>query len=767
MAADSNTFALKPRARIMRTLGNELISNDAVAVIELVKNSYDADATRILVSFYGPLNKGEGGVEVIDNGVGMSISVVRSAWMEPATPNKRGENRHSQKFSRRYLGEKGIGRFATMRLSEELELITLAEGSNQEVYGLFDWRQFDDPDKYLDEVLFLTKEQSPKEISANGSINKLSSPMFITSDDKRSDVNLSSGTILKMKNLKHDWGEDEFTELQRGLARLISPFFDLKKLSIALDVPDEFSQFSGLISPPTIVDYPHYSVKGKVAANGKSELTLTLHAGEIKRPMTGGFVRGKNMRLQYLSDEAFQKHHEDLEKLKQAKSNELSEPNDTDEENLPLDPQCGDIEIELRIWDRDDLGNLEQVSSGSLKDIRKDLDALAGVSIYRDGFRVLPYGEPNNDWLRLDIRRVQKPSVRLSNNQVVGYVAITADGNENLTDQSNRQGLNENLAYQDLKEMMLSILNEIENLRRAARKPPPSPDGDGPGTSKSLFANLDFGEIFAYLESAYPADNKAKDLISGVEKQFSKQLENIKSAVSRYHSLATLGQLIDVLLHDGRQPLSTINSQSLLGKEDIEDIKSSESDTLLEKLYKRFTIIANQGNVLHTAFRRVEPFGGRKKGRPAQLYLEKIIDDAFEVFSTQLTSAGIVVELPKTTTLVKIDPAEFQEVLINLLQNSIYWLQFVAKEDRKIAVTVKRTAEDCVEIIFADSGPGVPPESKKAIFDPYFSTKPDGIGLGLSIVGEIITDYYGGSLELLDDSTIGGAAFRMTLRKRV
>lgn len=746
---EENSYALRPRARIMRTLGNELISNDTVAVIELVKNSYDADATRILVRFFGPLEQDKGGVEVIDNGKGMDLSVVRNAWMEPATPNKRNET-YSNKYGRRVLGEKGIGRFATMRLSEELELITLAADSKQEVYGLFDWRQFDDPHKFLDQILILTEERAPQEICSGGSIQKLNWPNV----EDEEEVNLSSGTILRMNHLKHSWGHDEFSELQRGLARLISPFFNKKNLTIKLDVPEEHSEFSAPINPPNIVDFPHYSVKGKVKADGKCDLTLTIHAGDITRHMKGGFVRTETQRLQYVEEDVYQKRK--------------NEEKDSLSENTPStvnDLACGEIEIELRIWDRDDLGNLEQISKTNLQNIRKDLDALAGISIYRDGFRVLPYGEPNNDWLRLDIRRVQKPTVRLSNNQILGYVGISADNNPNLTDQSNRQGLNENLGYQDLKEVMLSILNEIENLRRSARKPTPSNEQTD-STSRSLFAPPDFNEVRAYLESAYPKDSKAKDLISSVEKQFSKQLENIKSAVSRYHSLATLGQLIDILLHDGRQPLSTINSQALLGMEDIDDI-DHEAHPIIPKLHKRFSLIASQGQVLHTTFRRVEPFGGRKKGRPSQLYLEKIIEDAFEVFETQLSEGGILIELPQTTTLVRIDPAEFQEVLINLLQNSIYWLKFVPKDRRKIAVTVKRTAEDCVEIIFADSGPGVASENKKNIFDPYFSTKPDGIGLGLSIVGEIITDYYGGTLELLDNSKIGGAAFRMTLRKRV
>ena len=144
----------------MKTLGSELISNDAVAVIELVKNSYDAEANRVLIKFVGPLLPGKGRIEIFDDGFGMTLDVVRGTWMEPATPSKR-QNTSSGSKGRRVLGEKGIGRFATMRLASELELVTRARGSDQEIYGIFDWTQFEDDQKYLDEVLILTEERRP------------------------------------------------------------------------------------------------------------------------------------------------------------------------------------------------------------------------------------------------------------------------------------------------------------------------------------------------------------------------------------------------------------------------------------------------------------------------------------------------------------------------------------------------------------------------------------------------------------------------------
>ena len=136
-------------------------------------------------------------------------------------------------------------------------------------------------------------------------------------------------------------------------------------------------------------------------------------------------------------------------------------------------------------------------------------------------------------------------------------------------------------------------------------------------------------------------------------------------------------------------------------------------------------------------------------------------------FEKEIHDLGIKTKLPQDMNLVRVDPAELQEVLVNLLSNSLHWLRQVPKEKRSIVVQCARPQAGEVQIVFADSGPGVPRENRESIFEPYFTTKPEGVGLGLVIAGEVIRDYYDGSLELLDSGPLGGAVFRIILRKRV
>ena len=720
--AGSKLISFRPRARIMKTLGEELISSETVAILELVKNSFDADAKEVIIKFSGSLKSGEGFIEIADNGHGMTMDVVEKGWMEPATDLKK-KNQRSPKFKRRILGEKGIGRFATSRLARELELVTKHSSSEKEIYALFDWSQFEDTSKYLDQVEVLAEIRTPEEIK-------------------------KSGTVLRMNYIKKEWGKDDFNELQRGLSRLVSPFYKESDMIIKLDLPDSFSEFSQEIAPPSIIKHPHYVVKGKISAEGFFNVDMQFRESGTTEKLSGGFLWIEGQKKEFFG-------------VTKEKFIELTEAGS---ESTSVKKICaGDFDFELRIWDRDELEGVTQKTKSTLQDVRRDLDAVAGINIYRDNFRVLPYGEPTDDWLKLNLRRVQKPTKRLSNNQILGYINITADGNPELKDQSNREGLNENQALQDLRSVMMYVLNEFENIRYDLR-PRKKIEPDSFTPLLGLFNALNLDDLKVRLENEYPKDNKTLKIIADVERRLEDQIDEIQIVVSRYQRLATLGTLVDVVLHDGRHPLGKIVNEAFLGKEEIE--KSRKKDAFINQLHKRFVSIENQGEHMSSVFRRIEPFAGRKRGRASKFYLEEVIRDAITVFESTIKKSKIKITLPKSQTLVRIDPSEIQQVLINLLDNSIYWLQLEKESKREIQIDTKRLNDDHVEIIFSDSGVGVPDKNKERIFEPYFSTKPNGVGLGLAIAGEIVSDYYNGKLELVNKGPLKGATFRVTLKNR-
>lgn len=738
-ASDTDgSIALRPKARILKTLGEELISSETVALIELVKNAYDADAENVLISFSGDFKEGSGTVEVLDDGHGMDMDTIMESWMIIATSTKKN-NKRSKSGKRRVLGEKGIGRFAAARIAEELELFTRTKDQSEtESYAVFDWTQFDDDERFLDDILFLTDEQLATVIISDWRLKDFSEKKY------RAPYH---GTALRMNRLKHTWERHDLENLQRGLSRLLSPFYAKNDFNIFLDLPEGHSEFNSRITPPEIIKYPHYVVKGGMEVDGGYSFSVRIEEESKSHEFNGYFYKvfsGGEWEL-YPTDEK-PEYQAESQKEKAVES--------------------GPFEFELRIWDRDELENVNQKVGGGIRSIRKDLDAIAGINIYRDGFRVLPYGEPDNDWLRLDLRRVQLPTKRLSNNQITGYITITADKNAELHDRSNREGLDNNAAYSDLQNIMKFVLNETENLRYVSKRKKPEQKNEK--EQKGLFDPPDFNKIADAVNRDHADKKETLNLINKAEADWKNQIKKLQSVLSQYHALATLGGIVDKILHDGRQPLAKIQTEAGLGREMAEDLlKSSPELPQLMDFEKSYGKIVGQSSVLRDVFRRAEPFGGRKRGRPRKYYIEELIKDIFQLYEKEFKDSLINIELPHSETLVSIDTTELSEIFTNLITNSLYWLKSVPEKKRSIRVMVERKPDDSLEIIFSDTGPGIDIKYKDQIFEPYFSRKPDGHGLGLCLVGEIVHDYYNGSVELLDTRRSGGAVFRIILKKRV
>jgi signal transduction histidine kinase len=717
---------IRPRARIMRTLGDELISSEVVAVTELVKNAYDADATHVIVRLREPLEAGEGGIDVIDNGHGMSLDTVEHAWLEPATPYRR-DARRSERLGRRVLGEKGIGRFAVSKLANELELITRRGGDPLETRVLFDWSVFDDPDAYLDEIAVVLEQGAPTEIRPGGAIQALW-PAGLTDDQT-----MGHGTLLRMSALRMPWDQKRVETLRASLSRLVSPFLFEESLAhggdtfvIDLDVP-MFPGLAGPVEPPETIRNPVYRIQATVNPDATYDATIV-----AKAPGDAGLrTVHKQGRIDGFGDRP---------------------------------PACGGFSVQLRAWDRDrvSIADLARATDTTPTQARRDLNEAAGVSLYRDGFRVLPYGDQGNDWLRLDARRVNSPTFRLSNNQIVGYVLISRDDNPELLDQTNREGLIANQAFEDLRHEIRGILTLLEteryDLRPREQKPAPSRPG-------GVFAGFDLAAVQAYAAERHPGDTELSGLLDQAQEELDAEVAQAQETVARYRRLATLGELVDKVLHDGRAPLAKMGDDARLGIRDL-DRDEDGCEELLGRSRKRFERISKQHDVLAGVLRRIEPLGGRKRGRPAQEELETIVSDSVAVLESDVKAAGIKVELPTSHTLVTVDPGELQQVFVNLLRNSIYWLKEVPRDERRIRVEVTRL-DDGVELVFSDSGPGVPEELHDRIFDAYFTTATNGVGLGLSIAGEIVKDYYGGDLGLREPGPLRGANFVVTLRHRV
>lgn len=709
----SGEFVFRPRARLIKTIGEELISNDNVAITELVKNSYDAGSQIVDISFNGSVKKKEvikriaqkeikkeesyiekegASIIIFDEGSGMSFATIETAWMEPATNYKKKQENRNQ--NRRFSGEKGIGRFASAKLSSKLELITRKNGENEIVVN-FDWNAFSDEEQYLDNVKIKWNIRPAQEIKTNG-------------------------TILKLTELNDDWDESKINDLRIALSRLLNPVVPNEDFLISLNLPNGINPaLSGLVERPETLNRPNYYIKGQILGNGD--------------PTNIHFY---------------------------SKNNGIEEAIDFKPSGFTKEKPytAGAFSFEFKVWNRDNdnLSNLANETDSILSNVKKDLDDLCGISIYRDGIRVLPYGNKNNDWVRLDLRRVNNPTMRLSNNQIVGYVSIGLDTNPLLKDQSNREGIVESTAFDDLKEYIKIILNEVEQRRYNER---PRENQPIEYSKRSLFDRLSLSSLSNEIKEK-PRDTKEIiSLIDKKEKEIKETVSKIQEVISRYRRLSTLGQLIDPIIHDGNNFLNKIDLKTNL------IIKETEkNDCDLSKIATKASEIQAVRVGFSQLFKRIEPFGGRKRGRPSSVILEDVIRNQFLINEEELKKNAVRYSVSNTQHRVTIDESELAVIIMNLIQNSIYWLSTVDK-DRKIYVTVTDES-DGLAIIISDNGPGVKEGTEESIFEPYFSTKPDGIGLGLAIVGEIMADY-DGELSLVKDNQNEGATFKLLFRKRV
>lgn len=719
----------RPRARIMTTLGLELINSDTVALAELVKNAFDADAQHVLIIMNGEVTKEglikaeTGTITILDDGHGMNEYVIRDTWLEPATGFRRQST--VTPCGRRVLGEKGVGRFAAAKLGAGLELTSKTK-KDEEVSLNIDWSTFDTDDKYLDEVQLALKVADGGIFGRTGSISRIwqtSIKKYLNTKNKPA---FDHGTLLTITGLHNSWTPDDVENMHRALSRLVSPFQDKhikSEFSIVLNLPERFEAKSGLIRRPDVLQRPHYRLSAEVDENGHATVLVELRDGE------------------------------------QCTVNQIIR-------NQDQDLRCGPFEIFLNVWDRDreSLGALA-ADLGNTKMVRDILDAAAGVSIYRDGFRVLPFGERGDDWLNLDHRRVQNPTLSLSNNQIIGYVLICRDKNPELIDQTNRQGIIDGPAFSDLRVAVLQLLQMLE-LERYKIRPRQERKSKG-----GLFDRIDLSELQSAVVSSVSSDSHIPKMVADIQKKIDDRLESVGEVLSRYHRLATLGQLIDRVVHELAQPIVAIRHASTLGTESIDGISkrnaSKEPSQVLNKLKDYFMKIDRQARVANDVIRRIVPFGGRRRGRPQKYMIETAIKDAVALLREDIRSINAEVRLPSTNHEVSLDGTEIQEVLVNLLTNSLHWLKQVRKGSRIILIEVGRNDDKSLSIIVEDSGPGVSESDHDYIFDPYFTTKSNGVGLGLTIAGEIVKDYYNGTLELLSPGELGGARFRATIRKRI
>lgn len=690
----TGTTKMRPRARLISLLGDELISDERVAVVELVKNSYDADASKVQVIFEADNVNRVVRLIIKDDGVGMDLKTVKEGWFEPGTVLKKKNDRSPG--GRLYQGAKGVGRFAAARLGDALFLETKSKKSKQEVTVLLEWGKFDDH-SYLDEV-DITYE---------------------TSNLPKAD----HGTAITIENLhnKKIWEEEDFKNLHDRLSRLISPFKEVKGFEIELHIPFH-PELTGKVEPHDITKNPIYKFSGKITKEG-------ILNGEIT-------YKGK-IHNQY-------------------KNHTLSSKDEL--------VGCGPFEFEIRAWDRDREGLSPYMLDYqmNLSEIRRLISTYCGVSIYRDGFRVHPYGEPDDDWLSLDNRSRQTPVRCLANNQVIASIKLSRETNPDLKDRTTREGLVHNTTYDQLKEWFERILAVLEEERYRIR---PREDAK-PEYTSTLFEAFDLTDVVDEADKQLGKKHPVTKLVKEKDKEIREGVKKLQEHYSRVLLAAGLGQLVDLVIHEIGAPIGRINREvnhliKLIGKYEFDDNVDNQISESFESINAWLEQVANLRGIL-------DPKTAGKRGRATSFSVSEEIVGNLNLYENLIGKQKIKINFkkPKEPLIVHMQRSVLGQIVANLIDNSIYWLTRHHGDGKGGNINIQLTIlKQGFKIRFCDDGPNIQEQDKERIFDQNFSTKPNGMGLGLYIARQIIESY--GKLIYRDDCRLPGACFEAMFEKKV
>lgn len=673
-------LVFKPRARLLLQLGDQLIRNESIALLELVKNSYDADASTVIISMKNVDKKEIGEITIEDDGIGMDRNIIENVWMEPGSDYKERKFKDKEitpKYGRLPIGEKGIGRFGVHKLGKEIELVSRIAGK-KEVYLLIDWEKFKES-HYLYDVPINLVEREPV--------------LFL---------NQKTGTKIFIRNLQVSWTRAMIRDVYRSINSLNSPFKTPESFTIKFTV-DSPNMLEGLLKLDDIRGYALYRFKCKMTGN-----KITKFAYEFTPWPT----------MNKLKPKIISEGDEFIKKTKRMVDNE--------DKMIDLSKyEIGEVYFEGLIYDR--TPRILNLGVQDRQGLKKYLNRNGGIRVYRDGVRVYDYGEPENDWLSLDIRRVNLPGKRISNNIIIGAVNLNRKNSTDLTEKTNREGFIENNAYLTFVKAILYSLNLVETLRK--------------------YDKDKLRLIYGLKAKTEPVIVSLEDLRTTIEKNIKNDelKKNIEKYLDRIES--EYYEMNEVLLKSAGAGLSLT-----VALHEIEKI-ISELKRVVEKHKPSIRIL----NLVERLFNLVEAYGQLTKGRGKKNEdLIKIIENA--IFSVEYRLEVHHISLIKKyteysgNTFITCERSLITSSILNIFDNSIWWLEYYEINKKKIQIDILDEYPGYLSIIISDNGHGftLPPEE---IIKPFVSGKPYGMGIGLHIVKEIL-EAHGGILQFPEPGDI-------------
>ena len=712
------TGKLKPRpyARLLTMIGEQLIKNEKVALIELIKNSYDADATWVQVRFINfevseddkdvlVVNKNSR-IEIEDDGEGMNLKIIKEAWMNPAAPfkllNKIKGTERTVKTKRIIQGEKGIGRYATFKLGKKVEIITKQERS-KEIKVTSDLTGYDDEIlyekgetdiKYLDELEF-EYEIRPK------LIHFLAGKLIVRGKKKQRE---NHGTLISITNLSDSWSKSKIENIFSDVLRIESPFTEITK-SFLID----FTLNGKPVIPEKVLDQKLENIFDFAPI----KVTDGIYNGKII-----SFVINNSERNLELKDLLVDK---DFNKRFGGKKNSIQ---------IKRSPDCGPFSFEFYIFDLSNESppkfQLDRMTKAFVKDNR--------IFLYRDGIRVFPYGDPDDDWLGIDVKRgTSRAGAHLSNDQTIGRITISGVDNPKLKDKTNREGLLEiGNSYEDFKTIIKAILGVIHTEYQKYKSSVRNKNKNLLVKSEEVLSNLN--EAVKQLEDK--SYFKAKKILSESIKKYELERKFLLDRAETSEDLASVGLAVEIASHD----LMMMAHRATNTVDYIFKIISNDEFNL-ETLRTHLEVLRGQVSFVEDKIEGIQPIFKSSKRKRKEFRLKEIVEKIKGYFLGDIDKYKIKVSIQELNVplVVKSNEAVLLQTFINLFDNAIYWVSRSEEKNKEIKILLDGNN---FTVMFSDNGPGVQEDDVEFIYEAFFTTKGiDGRGLGLYITDQLLQRY--------------------------
>ena len=655
----------KVRARLLEQMGEQLIKSESIALMELIKNSYDADASFCKIEMYNIETPDNGSIIITDDGIGMNYIILIDVWLEIGTSHKSDiketEKKYTEIFHRLPIGEKGIGRFGVHRLGKEIEIITRMKNEN-ECRLFINWDKIVNT-KYIEQFPITLEERTPEIFKGN-----------------------KTGTVITIRRLKNEWDKITVRECARAINSLNSPFEGNEIFRTEFIVHNS-KWLDKLLKYKDIKNYKMFSFEAR-----------------LEKDIISGF---KYNFTPYQNMKGIEPRTIGLRELKEQSGNQLKKRTEEGYKTIDLSEAKIGIVIFKGIIFALDPQILDIAVLEDRKGLKDYLLVNGGVRVFRDKLRIWDYGEPEDDWLEMEMRRINQPGIRISKRLLLGAVYLNSEQSQDLIEKANREGFMNNNAYQLLKDACRCALEKVEVFRKQDKEKLRLIYSPGKKKVPVIDSIDDAKTIIKTNISNKKIADEILNCLDRIQDDYEEMTNNLMIS-------AGAGLNLVIVIHQMQKILKNITA-SIKNGEPLKNISKMVND--LANLVEGYSFLIKKSEIKMRNLKEIVEKAMFNLEFRIRLHNVEL-DPVFR--SQSITFAGLCSESYVINSIM------------NLVDNSIWWMESLQTKNKSIYIGFSSEYKGYSTIVIADTGPGISLDHG-LLGKPFMTTKPDGEGMGIGL----------------------------------